>query len=537
MGWNTQIGFPILSVITYLPLAGVLLILLFGKGRPLVYKVTALVVTLVSLALSVLMLVKFDTARVAMQYTENVIWVKRFNIHYSMGVDGISALLIFLTTLLGAIVIVASWYYVKDRERGFFATLLLLQTGMIGVFCATDIVLFYVFWEVMLVPMYFLIGIWGGPRKVYAAIKFFLFTLVGSLLMLVAIVVVVYYAKGLPFTASGLSEAGGFTFNIGELSRQVYPYHIQFWAFLAFFLAFAIKVPMWPLHTWLPDAHVEAPTAGSVILAGVLLKMGGYGMLRFCLPMFPDAAVDFVPVVVALSVVAIIYGALVSLRQKDLKKLVAYSSVSHMGFVTLGIFVAIAVVDNAAAMEGAILVMLSHGFLTGALFLLVGFLYERTHTRQIAEMSQLATPLPILAGFFLFFTLGSLGLPGLSGFVGEFLSLLGLFQYSHWVAAVAAVGVILAACYLLWMFQRVLFNDRGDSEYFPREGLRDFGAREIGSLLPLVVFAVWLGVYPNTFLDFLHVPVQHIIDQVAPSFARGHGQSLAEMVTTIRGLL
>ena len=273
---------------------------------------------------------------------------------------------------------------------------------------------------------------------------------------------------------------------------------------------------MWPLHTWLPDAHVEAPTAGSVILAGVLLKMGGYGMLRFCLPLFPDAAVDFVPLVVGLSVIAILYGALVSLRQKDLKKLVAYSSVSHMGFVTLGIFVAIAVAGNTVGMEGAILVMLSHGFLTGALFLLVGFLYERTHTRQIAEMSQLAKPLPITAGFLLFFTLGSLGLPGLSGFVGEFLSLLGLFAYAKWVAAIAAIGVILAACYLLWMFQRVMFNDRGDADYFPRDGLRDLRLREIVSLVPLVVFAVWLGVYPDTFLDYLHVPVQQIVEQVQP---------------------
>jgi len=553
MGWHDEMGFPILSVITFLPLAGVLLIFavdavrrLLGQAGlraaadpettrrwyPLTYKLISLVVTLASFALAVLMLVRFDTDEAAMQFTEDVTWIERFNIHYSFGVDGIAALLVFLTTLLGFVVIVAGWNYVKDRERGFFAFLLLLQTGMVGVFCATDIFLFYVFWEAMLVPMYFLIGVWGGPRRVYAAIKFFLFTLVGSLLMLVAIVVVVYYTRN-----ASLGVGAALTFDIRELSDQVYPYHIQFWAFLAFFLAFAIKVPMWPLHTWLPDAHVEAPTAGSVILAGVLLKMGGYGMLRFCLPMFPDAAVDFVPLVVALSIIAIIYGALVSMVQKDLKKLVAYSSVSHMGFVTLGIFVAIAVAGNAAGMEGAILVMLSHGFLTGALFLLVGFLYERTHTREIAEMSQLAKPMPVAAGFFLFFTLGSLGLPGLSGFVGEFLSLLGLFRYSHWLAALAATGVVLAACYLLWMYQRVLFNDRGDDDYMPRDGLFDFGVREIVSLAPLVVFAVWLGVYPNTFLDFLHVPVRDIIEHVQPSFARDHGQGLSELFTTMRGLL
>ncbi len=444
-----------------------------------------------------------------------------------MGVDGIAALLIFLTTLLGFIVIISSWNYVKDRERGFFVSLLLLQTGMVGVFCATDIFLFYVFWEAMLIPMYFIIGVWGGPRKIYAAIKFFLFTFAGSVLMLVAIIATVYYVKG---------QTGQLTFNIQELTRQVYPYHLQFWAFLAFFVAFAIKVPMWPLHTWLPDAHVEAPTAGSVILAGVLLKMGGYGMLRFNLPMYPDAAVTFVPWVIALSVIAILYGALVSMMQKDLKKLVAYSSVSHMGFVTAGIFAGIALVGNSAGMEGAILVMFNHGILTGALFLMVGFLYERTHTRDIAAMSQLAKPLPVLAGFFLFFTLGSLGLPGLNGFVGEFLSLLGLFNYSRATAAIAGIGVILAAAYLLWMFQRVLFNDRGDADVMPDFHLRDFSLREIASVVPLVVFAVWVGVYPQLFLNLLHVPVQQIIDKVTPSLAGGQSHGLAQLFDVTRGL-
>ena len=529
MSWSGQIGFPILSVITFLPLAGVVLILLVGRGRPGVYKVISLLVTLAAFVLSVWMLVAFRTKLPGMQFAESVEWIAPFNIRYGMGVDGIAALLVFLTTLLSVVVIVASWNYVKDREMGFFISLLLLEVGMVGVFCATDLFLFYVFWEAMLIPMYFIIGIWGGPRRIYAAIKFFLFTLVGSLLMLLAIITVVYYVK---------SSTGELTFDIQALSHVIYSYHLQYWAFLAFFVAFAIKVPMFPVHTWLPDAHVEAPTAGSVILAGVLLKMGGYGMLRFCLPFFPDAAVTFIPWVVGLSVVAIVYGALVAMMQKDLKKLVAYSSVSHMGFVTAGIFAAIALVGNAAGMEGAILVMLSHGFLTGALFLMVGFLYERTHTRQVADMGTLAKPLPVLAGFFLFFSFGSLGLPGLSGFVGEFLSLFGLFEYSRWLAAVAALGVILAAAYLLWMFQRTMFNDRGDDEVKPAFSLKDLGAREIASLVPLVVFVIWLGVYPETFLTFLHLPVQVILDRVTPSLqdtsASVHG--LAQLFDVTRGL-
>ena len=529
MSWTDQIGFPVLSVITFLPLAGVVLILLVGHGRPQAYKVISLLVTLAAFVLSVWTLFAFKPKLPGMQFAENVMWIRPFNIHYSMGVDGISLLLVFLTTLLGVIVIVASWNYVKDREMGFFVSLLLLEVGMVGVFCATDLFLFYVFWEAMLIPMYFIIGIWGGPRRVYAAIKFFLFTLIGSLLMLVAIIVVVYAFR---------TATGALSFDIQALSHQIYAYHLQFWAFLAFFVAFAIKVPMFPVHTWLPDAHVEAPTAGSVILAGVLLKMGGYGMLRFCLPFFPDAAVTFVPWVVALSVMAIVYGALVAMMQKDLKKLVAYSSVSHMGFVTAGIFAAIALAGNAAGMEGAILVMLSHGFLTGALFLMVGFIYERTHTRQIADMAQLAKPLPIAAGFLLFFTFGSLGLPGLSGFVGEFLSLLGIFEYSRWLAAVGALGVILAAAYLLWMYQRTFFNDRGDDEVKPSFGLSDLTRREIVALLPLVVFVIWLGVYPQTFLEFLHLPVQVILHRVTPSMqhtSAGIG-GLAQLVHHVREL-
>ncbi len=428
-------------------------------------------------------------------------WVKRFNIHYSFGVDGIAALLIFLTTLLGFIVIIASWYYVKDRERGFFVSLLLLQVGMTGVFCATDLFLFYVFWEAMLIPMYFIIGIWGGPRKIYAAIKFFLFTLVGSLLMLVAIIV-----AGL-LRAS--HSAGGLTFNIQELSQLVLPYNLQFWAFLAFFLAFAIKVPMWPLHTWLPDAHVEAPTAGSVILAGVLLKMGGYGMLRFCLPMFPDAAVTFIPLVVALSIVAIIYGALVSMMQKDLKKLVAYSSVSHMGFVTLGIFVAIAVRQQPRRAWRAPSSSCSATACSRAPCSSWSASSTSARTRATSRaMGQLATPLPVLAGFFLFFTLGSLGLPGpvrVRRRVPQPAGAVPLLALDG--APSPRIGVILAACYLLWMYQRVHVQRSRRRRRSCRASRCATSARARSPRwLPLVVFAVWVGVYPNTFLNLLHVP-------------------------------
>ncbi|MEZ5126051.1 MAG: NADH-quinone oxidoreductase subunit M [Thermoleophilia bacterium] len=525
MTWQDQIGFPLLSTLTFVPLFGVLLILLFGRGRPVVYRVISLASMLVVFVLALVMMLTFDTAASGLQFVEDVTWISSLNIHYGFGIDGISALLIFLTAVLGVIVVLASWRYAKQREMGFFIALLLLQVGMVGVFCATDLVLFYVFWEAMLVPMYFIIGIWGGPRRIYAAIKFFLFTLVGSLLMLVAIIVSVYYVR---------DASGVLTFNIQELGAQVYPYHLQFWAFLAFFLAFAIKVPMFPVHTWLPDAHVEAPMAGSVILAGVLLKMGGYGMLRFCLPFYPDAAITFAPYVIVLSIIAIVYGALVSLVQKDLKKLVAYSSVSHMGFVTAGIFASIAVAGNAIGMEGAILVMFNHGILTGALFLMVGFLYERTRTREIANMAMLATPMPVTAAFLLFFALGSLGLPGLNGFVGEFLSLLGLFRYSEWMTAVAALGVILAAAYLLWMFQRVMFNDRGVEHVAPAGPLADLQLREIVSLLPLLVLAVWAGIYPNTFLAYLHVPVRELMDQVMPALESSRDNGLASVLLAVR---
>jgi len=519
---------PWLTITIFLPTVGAALLTVLRRSGGQGARVISLAFTILTAVLSVALAIGFNGASPDYQLEDpKVPWVPALGINFHVALDGISLWLFLLTTFLSVIAVLGSWTSITKHDSAFFICLLLLETAMLGVFAAIDLVLFYVFWEAMLIPMYFIIGVWGGPRKIYAAIKFVLFTLVGSLLMLVAIVAVVWYVN---------DQGAGLTFDIRALSDVVYPYHLQFWAFLAFFLAFAIKVPMFPLHTWLPDAHVEAPTAGSVILAGVLLKMGAYGMLRFCLPFFPDAAVDFVPLVAGLSVIAILYGAAVSLVQKDLKKLIAYSSVSHMGFVTAGIFAAIAVADNAAGMEGAVLVMFNHGVLTGALFLMVGYLYERTHTRQIAEMSMLATPLPIFAGFFLFFTLGSLGLPGLNGFVGEFLSLLGLFEYSRALAAIGALGIILAACYLLWMYQRTMFNDRGEAGVMPAISLRDISAREIVSLLPLVVLAVWIGVYPNTFLDFLHTPVQYILEQMGPSIESARDGTVAHLIEATKGL-
>ncbi len=504
--YQEQIGFPILTVLIFLPTLGGLLMLLM-RGRPRWYKTTAMATTAATFILSLVMLARFDSLSANMQFTEKLTWVERLGISYHLGVDGISVLLILLTTLLSAIVIPASWNYVKERELIFFAMFLFLETGMLGVFCARDLFLFYIFWEVMLIPMYFIIGVWGGPRRIYAAIKFFLFTLAGSLLMLIAIVAIAYIAREGPFSTP--------VFDMDLLESAVFSSSVQYWAFLAFFIAFAVKVPMWPVHTWLPDAHVEAPMAGSVILAGVLLKVGGYGILRICLPFFPDAAVAYTPYIIILSLIAIIYGAIVSLAQKDLKKLVAYSSVSHMGFVTAGIF-AMSVIG----IEGAIMVMFSHGLLTGALFLMVGYLYERLHTREIASMGGLAAPFPVMAAFLLFFVLGSLGLPGLSGFVGEFLSLLGVFAYSKVLGAIAATGIILAAAYLLWMFLRVMFLKLRKDEWFE---LSDFSLREIGTLAPLAALAVWVGVYPNTFLQLIEPPATQLAEKMAPYVAEGSG--------------
>ena len=483
-----------LTILTFLPLVGALALLLFTRGRPRAYKMGALVTSLLTLGMAIYLFTQFSTGAGGYQFQEDVSWIGGLGIRYHLGVDGISLLLVLLTALLSVVAILGSWDSVKDRGLAFFASLLVLETGMLGVFVSMDMFLFYVFWEIQLIPMYFLIGIWGGARRIYAALKFFLFTFVGSVLMLVAMLVVVwYYATRL---------GGPITFDILTLQQAGFTGSVAVWAFVAFFIAFAIKVPMFPVHTWLPDAHTEAPTAGSVILAGVLLKMGVYGMIRFCIGFFPEVASKAVIPVMVLSAIAVIYGAAMSLVQPDLKRLVAYSSVSHMGFVTAGLFA-----FNQQGVEGAVLQMVSHGILTGALFMMVGFFYDRTHTRMISDYGGMAKPMPVAAAFFSLFVLGSLALPGLSGFVSEFLILVGVFQYAKVFAALLSVGIILGAAYLLWMYQRTMFQQANEKW----ASLKDLSAREIVTLVPLAAITVWIGVYPHTFLEMLHGPVEQLL--------------------------
>jgi NADH-quinone oxidoreductase subunit M len=490
---------PVLSLVVFTPLIGVLLLLFVPGDNHRLIRWVALGASLVSFAFSLLLL-GYDSGGAEFQFREDLPWIEAFGMRYTLGVDGLSVVLVLLTTLLSAIAIFYSWEPIQRRVKEYYAALLLLMVGMLGVFVSLDLFLFYVFWEISLIPMYLVIGIWGGPRRIYATVKFVIYTLVGSLLMLVAILAVAI-AHG--------NETGTFTFAYETLRGFAYTDALQGIAFVAFFLAFAVKVPLWPLHTWLPDAHVEAPTAGSIILAGVLLKLGGYGFLRFSIPLLPDAAVSFAPIIIALAVIAIIYGALVAMVQPDMKKLVAYSSVSHMGFVMLGAFV-----FNEQGLQGAAFTMISHGITTGALFLLVGIIYEQTHDRQIAHMGGLNARLPHYAAMFGLFTFASIGLPGLSGFVGEFLVILGAFRYNGLVAAVTMLVVIASAVYMLWMFQRVFFTVPSDwmRRWWPN--LRDMNRNEWIALAPLVVLVVALGVYPMPVLDLFADPVARIVEAV-----------------------
>ena len=516
-GFASQVGFRALTVLTFLPAIGALLMVLFVRKHENAYKTTALVTALGTLGLAIYLLTQFRTGTAEFQFVENFHWIPSLGINYHLGVDGISLLLVLLTAFLTVIAILGSWNYVKDRQLAFFVSLLLLETGMIGVFVAMDLFVFYVFWEVQLIPMFFLIGIWGGERRIYAAIKFFLYTFVGSVVMLVAIIGIVWWYA---------SHTGVTTFDMLALRNAGFPYNVQVLAFVGFFIAFAIKVPMFPLHTWLPDAHVEAPTAGSVLLAGILLKMGVYGMIRFCIGFFPEVAVQAIPWVMILSVIAIIYGAAMSLIQTDMKKLVAYSSVSHMGFVTAGLFA-----FNLQGVTGSVIQMINHGILTGALFQMVGFFYERSHTRLIKDYGGVAQPMPVAAAFLSFFVLGSLGLPGLNGFVGEFLILVGIFQYAKVFAVLASVGIILGAAYLLWMYQRTMFQELKNKKWLK---VKDLNAREIVTLVPLAALAVFIGVYPVPLMNLLSGPAQSIVAQVQPYLADG-GNGLLRLATSIFG--
>ncbi len=485
----------ILTLLIFLPALGALPILALPDSKPGWTRVYTLMVTLLTFVISLHLWFHFDAGSAAMQFGRQLPWIPGFGINYTVGVDGISLLMVLLTAFIMPLVILGGWSAVTERVKGYHFFLLLLQAGMMGVFLAGDLFLFYVFWEVMLIPMYFLIGIWGGRRRIYAAVKFFLYTMVGSVLMLAALLYLVAHHH---------QVTGIWTFDMAAMTATRLTGQPELLACLAFALAFAIKVPIFPLHTWLPDAHVEAPTAGSVVLAGVLLKMGTYGFLRFCLPYFPEAVATITPYMMWLAIIGIIYGALVAMVQDDVKKLVAYSSVSHLGYVVLGIFAL-----NENGVSGGLLQMVSHGLSTGALFLLVGMIYERRHTRLIEEFGGLAKVMPLFTFFFLFTTLSSIGLPGLNGFVGEFLILLGAFQVSKLYAALAATGVILGAVYMLWMVQRVFF---GPVKHEENRSLRDLVPREVILLLPLAIMMLWIGLYPKPFLSRMEASVKALVN-------------------------
>ena len=492
-------NFPWLSVITFAPMIGVLFILLI-RGNPEVEarntRAVALWTSLITFAVSMGIWVKFDNAIVGFQFEEKAVWMESLGLAYHLGVDGISMFFILLSTLLTVLCIAASWISITDRVKEYMISFLVLETLMIGMFSALDLVLFYVFFEGVLIPMFLIIGVWGGPRRNYAAFKFFLYTLVGSVLMLLAILTMIF-------------ESG--TADITTLLNHDFPVSLQPWLWLAFFASFAVKVPMWPVHTWLPDAHVEAPTAGSVILAGVLLKFGGYGFLRFSLPMFPIASADFTPFIFGLSVIAIIYTSLVALAQEDMKKLIAYSSVAHMGFVTMGCFAA-----NQQGVEGAIIQMLSHGVVSAALFLVVGIVYDRIHSREISTYGGLVHRMPFYALIFMVFMLASVGLPGTSGFVGEFLILIGTFQVNTWVALLGATGVIIGAAYMLYLYRRVIFGELTKEDL---KKILDVSPREIAVFAPLIFIVFFMGIYPIPFLDVMHSSVENLLERYHSALA------------------
>jgi len=485
-------GFPILSLLTWLPLAGGLFIMTVRGDDAVVAsnaRWAALWTSLIVLAISLVLWVKFDTSDAGFQFKESIAWLPEFGVGYRMGVDGISVLFVLLSTALTPICILASWDSITTRVREYMLAFLVLETMMVGMFSAQDFIVFYMFFEGVLIPMFLIIGVWGGPRRVYASFKFFLYTLAGSILMLLALLAIWYHAG---------------TTDLAVLMQTPFPVHMQFWLFLAFFASFAVKVPMWPVHTWLPDAHVEAPTAGSVILAGVLLKMGAYGFLRFSVPMLPQASQQFAPMMFTLGVVAVIYTSLVALAQTDMKKLIAYSSVAHMGVVVIGIFT-----FNAQGIQGALFQMLSHGIVSAALFLCVGVIYDRVHTRDIARYGGLAARMPAYALVFMVFTMASVGLPGTSGFVGEFLVLVGAYKVSLYLAYLGSFGMILGAAYMLYLYRRVVFGviTRDDLR-----GILDLSPREVAIFTPLIFLVLWMGIYPSSFTQFFDATVHSMVD-------------------------
>lgn len=490
---------PILSLVTFLPLVGAFFIMAI-RGDDMVVarnaRYVALWTSLMTFALSLFIWFDFERGTADFQFVEQVDWMPAFGITYHMGVDGISMPFVLLSTLLTPICVLASWDTITSRVKEYMIAFLVLETLMVGMFCALDFVLFYLFFEGVLIPMFLIIGVWGGPRRVYAAFKFFLYTLTGSVLMLLAIIAIYLQAE---------------TSDIPTLLGAQIPATLQIWLWLAFFASFAVKVPMWPVHTWLPDAHVEAPTAGSVILAGVLLKMGGYGFLRFSLPMLPEASAFFTPLVFALSVIAVIYTSLVALAQEDMKKLIAYSSVAHMGFVTIGIFAA-----TQQGIEGAMIQMLSHGIVSAALFLVVGVVYDRLHTRLIERYKGLVARMPAYAVIFMVFMLASVGLPGTSGFIGEFLVIIGVFQVNTWVALLAASGMVLGAAYMLYLYRRVIF---GALTLDDLKGMLDLNWRERVVFAPLVAIVFWMGIYPSSFIDVMAASVENVIVDYEESLA------------------
>ncbi len=494
-------NFPLLSLILFTPLVGAIVLLFVGKGRDNVVRLLANLFTFAGFVVSLPLWFWYDSTNPDWQFVERAPWIPSIGAEYFLGVDGFSCLLILLTTLMGFLAILSSWTAITERVKEYYIFLLILQTGMIGAFVSLDFLLFFLFWELMLVPMYFLIGIWGSDRRLYSAIKFFLYTLVGSVVMLLGILALYFY---------GHSQTGVYSFDVTRFQELNLPPSLQIWIFLAFFLGFAVKVPMFPFHTWLPDAHTDAPTAGSVILAAVMLKMGTYGFIRFSLPILPDGTRYFVPMVATLSIIGIIYGALVAMAQRDWKRLVAYSSVSHMGLVMLGMFALTPV-----GITGSIIQQLNHGISTGGLFLLVGVVYERRHTREIAQYGGLSKVMPVYAAVFLIMTMSSIGLPTLNGFIGEILILQGIFVVSMWWAAVAASGIVLGAAYMLWLYQRTMF---GNIDNPKNEHLPDLSVRELATFVPLIILAVWIGLYPSPFLKRLETSVDKVVARVNTSY-------------------